>query len=309
MPLTILTTRPLPLPDMEIARKRVKWVVLGSKLETIPQEARVLLCTSLDPVNADLINHLPPSVKLIVNLGVGVDHIDLAAAQNRGIAVSNTPVVTEDTADLAFGLILAACRRIGQGDRFIRAGDWSESNPLPDMGMRVHGRTLGLIGYGHIGQAVAKRAQGFDMSIVYYTPRTTPGVYGNATAVASIEDLIVASDIVSLHLPLLPQTRHIIDADRLKLFKPGAVLINTSRGPLIDEKALARALKSGAIAAAGLDVFEHEPEVAAELLACDNVVLTPHIGSATHACRQDIFKRGISNIESFLTIGKPVDIA
>jgi glyoxylate reductase len=301
----LLTTRPLPLPEIEIDGQSVNWVAIED--QALPNHAIALVSTSLDAVDAKLIKRLPETVKLIANLGIGVDNIDLEAARSRGIAVSNTPVVTEDTADLSFALLLSACRKIGLNERFVRGGSWSDAAPMAAMGLRVHGATLGLVGFGKIAKAVARRAMGFEMKVLYYTPNTTPGEYGNAKAMASLDELVAASDIVSLHTPLLPETRHMIDAKRLQKFKPGAVLINAARGPLVDEIALAAALQSGHLGAAGLDVFEAEPNIHEVLLACETAVLTPHIGSATEACRRDIVMRGLQNIMAFFETGTPLD--
>ncbi|MEZ5697228.1 MAG: D-glycerate dehydrogenase [Sphingomonadaceae bacterium] len=298
----IATTRPLPLPEMELAGRQVRFV--HAEAGAVPDGAVALLSTAVDPVDAALISTLPDSVGLIANLGVGYDNIDLAAAAARGLLVSNTPVVTEDTADLAFALILAACRRVGQGERFLRAGKWNETG-TPPLGTRVHGAKLGIIGFGAIGQAVARRASGFGMTVLYHNRSRKP-VQANALSARYCKDLaelLAAADIVSIHAPLTEETRHLIDADALAACKPGAVLVNTARGPLVDEDALIAALETGHIAAAGLDVFSEEPSFPEALLAMEQVVLTPHIGSATAQCRTDMVQRGIANIAQFLETG------
>lgn len=266
---------------------------------------QILVATAVDRIDAEQIAGLPDSVQLIANIGVGVDNIDLDAAASRGIQVSNTPVVTEDTADLAMSLLLASCRRVPAAERVLRKGQWLEAGT----GMRVHGKTLGIIGFGAIGQAVAKRALGFDMQVCYWGPNRKVALEEQHQVqwCETLADLLAASDIVSLHCPLTEQTRHLINAQTLQQFKPGAVLINTGRGALVHEAALLDALQAGVLAAAGLDVFEFEPEVTPGLLALDNVVLTPHIGSATNECRIDMALRVYSNLQQFLAEGEPLD--
>lgn len=268
-------------------------------------DADIIVATAVDRVDAEMIAIFPGSVKLIANIGVGTDNIDLRAAAARGIQVSNTPVVTEDTADLAMALILATCRRVNVAERCLRGNQWLDAG----LGSRVHGKTLGIIGFGAIGQAVARRAKGFDMPLCYWGPRRKPEVEAATGAVwcDSLSSLLGRADIVSLHCPLNPATRHLIDAAALKQCKPGSVLINTGRGALVHEDALVDALKNGPLAAAGLDVFEFEPQVTPALLTMDNVVLTPHIGSATNECRIDMAMRLLANIEQFLTRGCPQD--
>lgn len=299
----VATTRPLPLPEMHIAGRQVRFV--HAEGGVVPAGAVALLSTAVDPVDAALIESFPDSVGLIANLGVGYDNIDLEAAAARSLEVSNTPVVTDDTADLAFALILAACRRVGEGERFLRAGRWREAGAPPPLGKRVHGATLGIIGFGAIGQAVARRASGFGMKVLYHNRSRKPAEANalGARYCADLAELLAASDIVSIHAPLTSETRHLIDVGALAACKPGAVLVNTARGPLVDEDALVAALQSGHIAAAGLDVFSEEPQVPAALLALEQVVLTPHIGSATAQCRTDMVQRGIANIASFLETG------
>lgn len=303
----IATSRPLPLPEMELAGQQVRFVhAAGGE---VPADAVAYLSTAVDPVDAALVSGLPESVGLIANLGVGYDNIDLGAAAARGLKVSNTPVVAEDTADLAFALILAACRRVGEGERFLRAGNWRADAPPPPVGVRVHGATLGIIGFGSIGQAVARRASGFGMTVLYHnrTENLNAAEALGAEFCGVLTDLLARSDIVSIHAPLTDATRGLIDAAALAACKPGAVLVNTARGPLVDEAALVDALESGHIAAAGLDVFAEEPAVPAALMAMEQVVLTPHIGSATAQCRADMVQRGIANIARFLETGEVID--
>jgi len=268
---------------------------------------RIVVATPADRIDAGFVEVLPPAVGLIASLGVGTDHIDLAAVRARGIAASNTPVVTEDTADLAMALLLAACRRVPQAGKRLRAGDWGGAQSIP--ATRVHGKTLGIVGLGAIGRAVARRAAGFGMPLRYWGPRRRPEAENETGArwCVSLEELLGSSDVVSLHCPLTGETHHLIDAARLAQFRRGAVLVNTGRGALVDEAALAAALASGQLGAAALDVFEAEPRVSPALLALDNAVLTPHIGSATVECRIEMALRVAANIEAFLAHGTPLD--
>jgi glyoxylate reductase len=241
-----------------------------------------LLCMIADRIDAEVLAHAP-TLKVIANNGVGFDHIDLAAATARGIVVTNTPgVLTGATADLAFALILATARRVVEGDRRAREGKFQYS-PFLFLGQDVSGKTLGLIGLGRIGQAVAKRAAGFDMRLIY-TSRTRLEPAAEQELHASyvpLDTLLREADFVSLHVPLTPQTRHLIGPRELALMRPSAYLINTSRGPVVDEAALVSALRQGRIRGAGLDVYEQEPELTPGLADLENVVLLPHIGSAT----------------------------
>lgn len=279
----------------------------GNPNAAVLNEANIYIATAVDPVPAALIENFPNSLGLIANIGVGTDNIDLAAAHARGIRVSNTPVVSEDTADLTLALLLATCRRLSVFERLLRDGDWNAAQA--QLGQRVHGKTLGIVGFGAIGQALARRAAGFDMNILYHGPNrkhAAEQLHG-ATYRTELNDLLAQSDIVSLHCALTPATRHILDATGLGRMKPGAFLINTGRGPLVDEAALVDALASGHLGGAGLDVFEFEPEVTPALRAFDNVTLLPHIGSATGECRQDMVLRALANIQSFADSGSVLD--
>ena len=247
-----------------------------------------------------------PRLRVVANVAVGVDNVDLAACRARGVVVTNTPdVLTEATADLAFGLLLAAARRIAEGDRLVRAGGFTGWTPTFMLGARVSGTTLGIVGMGRIGQAVARRARGFGMHVLYtqHTPLATPFEEG-ATFVAALDALLAASDSVSIHCPLTAATRHLFDAARLARMKRGSVLVNTARGAIVDEAALARALEDGPLAAAGLDVFEDEPRVHPALLTRSNVVLAPHIGSADRPTREAMAGKAIANVLEILA-GRP----
>ncbi len=241
-------------------------------------DAEILVVTYLDRVDDALLAGLP-ALRQVSSYGVGVNHLDLGAAARRGLVVTNTPdVVTDATADLAMALLLAAARRVCEGDRLIRAGGWRDAAPEFLLGREVTGKTLGIVGFGRIGQATARRAAGFGMRILYAAPRDA-GVAG-ATRVP-LDDLLSTSDFVSLHCPLSDSTRDLLSRERIARMKPGAVLVNTSRGPVVDEEALAEALEEGRLFAAGLDVFRDEPRVPERLRRAENVVLTPHVGSGT----------------------------
>lgn len=240
--------------------------------------AQVLVPTYLDRVDEPLLVALP-TVRHVASYGVGVNHIDVEACRRHGVMVTNTPgVLTAATADMAFGLLLAAARRIAGGDRLIRAGRWVEVDPGAFLGTEVSGKTLGIVGFGAIGRAVAQRAAAFDMRILYSSPREAdvPG----ARRVA-LDELLAESDFVSLHCPLTPETDNLMSRERIRRMRRGAVLVNTARGGVVDDSALAEALADGHLAAAGLDVFRDEPRVPAVYLGLENVVLTPHIGSGT----------------------------
>ena len=269
--------------------------------------ASVYLATGIDPVPAQLIERFPAGLGLIANIATGTDNIDLEAAAAKGLAVSNTPVVAEDTADLTMGLILATCRQMSFCERALRSGDWSLG--FNRLGARVHGKTLGIVGLGAIGQAVARRAAAFDMNLLYHGPSRKPEAE-QALGVQyrdSLEALLAEADIVSLNCPLTSQSRHLMNSATLQQMKPGAILVNTGRGPLVDEQALVAALASGHLGGAGLDVYEFEPEITPQLLEFDTVSLLPHIGGATTECRTDMALRAFANIQQYLAEGKPID--
>jgi glyoxylate reductase len=254
---------------------------------------------------------LPDSVKLIATISAGTQHIDVPAATQRGIYVSNTPdVVAEDTADLTVGLMISVCRRLIDLDNVVRRGDWQGfkvEDPL--CGLRVWGKTVGIIGLGGIGQAVAHRTRGFRMSVLYHNRKRnrTAEKEFEARYCPDLYELLALADIVSIHCPLTPQTQHLIDDRALAAMKPSSVLINTARGTVIDEDALIRALQNGVIAGAGLDVYKNEPEINPALIEMQNVVLSPHIGTATIEARDDMGFRVMENIEMFLATGEPKD--
>jgi glyoxylate reductase len=242
-----------------------------------------LLCTITDRIDAEVL-HRAPVLKVIANYGVGFEHIDIDEATRRGIPVTNTPgVLTETTADLAFALILATARRVVAGDQRVRQGKFQYWAPLLFLGQEVNGKTLGIIGMGRIGQAVARRAAGFGMKILYYSRTPLSPLEERELGASSqpIETLLREADFVTLHVPLTPHTRHLIGSRELELMKDSAILINTARGPVVDEAALVAALRQGRIRGAGLDVYEKEPELCPGLAELENVVLLPHLGSAT----------------------------
>lgn len=304
----LVTARPLPPAMMDaLARLGEVRVFDADNAATSLDGAVAWIGTAMDPAPADLIASFPASLGLIANIGVGIDNVDLAAAAAAGIQVSNTPVVTEDTADLTMALVLATLRRLGECERALREGDWTRGAAM--LGRRVHGTTLGIVGFGAIGQAVARRARGFDMQLIYHGPRRKPDAEADTGAAycETLEELLEQADVVSLTCPLSDATRHIINANSLAHMKSGAILINTGRGPLVHEEALVDALQTGRIGGAGLDVFEFEPQVTPALTSLDNVVLLPHIGSATGECRADMASRMLANLQAFLDSGQVLD--
>ena len=275
------------------------------------QGCRILVCTLGDSVDAATIDALTPTCGLIANFGAGVDHIDVAYAKAQKIRVSNTPsVLTEDTADVTLALLLAVPRRLGEAAQAIRQNTWQGWNPTYMLGHRVAGKTLGIVGLGRIGQAVARRARGFGLHVQYYQRQrlheTVEKELG-VTYVPSLDAMLPSLDFLTLHCPHTSETHHLMNAQRLALMKPTAYLINTARGALLDESALIEALEAGRIAGAGLDVFEHAPAVPEALKALPNVVLLPHISSATLESRHEMGERVIINIQSFLDGHQPPD--
>ena len=239
-----------------------------------------------------------PDVRILCNIAVGYNNVDTEAASRLGILVTNTPgVLTETTADFAWTLLMAAARRVVEGDNFARSGQWKAWGLQMLLGHDIYGKTLGIVGFGRIGQAVAKRAAGFNMSIQFFDTQPVPAsVIPEGVKTVDLETLLSTSDFISLHVPLLPETHHLLNEKTFAQMKQNCIVVNTSRGPVIDEEALARALKSGRIAAAGLDVFEREPEIAPELLKLQNVVLAPHIASASRETRLKMCMMAAENL-------------
>ncbi len=274
-------------------------------------KADVLVPTVTDRIDKALIDGLGANVKLIANFGVGVDHVDLAAAAKRGITVTNTPgVLTEDTADMTMALLLAAPRRLGEGERLVRSGGWIGWSPTFMIGHRVTGKRLGIVGMGRIGQAVARRARGFAMSIHYHNRNRVHAETEaelEATWWDNLDQMLGHMDFVSINCPHTSETHHLLNAERLDLLQSHAVIVNTARGEIIDEAALGQRLAAGKIAAAGLDVYEREPAIEEALLGLDNVVLAPHLGSATAEGRVAMGEKVLINIKTFVDGHPPPD--
>lgn len=275
------------------------------------QGSDVLVPTVTDRIDGEMIAAAGDRLGLIANFGAGIEHIDLAAARTRKIIVTNTPgVFTDDTADLTLMLILSVPRRLGEGSRLVRDGKWTGWAPTAMLGRCVGGKRLGIVGMGRIGQAVAHRARAFGMEVVYHNRHRLPSsietMFG-ARYEADLDRLFAESDIVSLHCPASPATRQLVNAERLAAMKPGAYLINTARGDLIDEEALIEALQSGHLAGAGLDVFAREPAVDPRLIALPNVITLPHLGSATIEGRAHAGEKVIANIRFWIDGHRPPD--
>jgi glyoxylate reductase len=281
------------------------------ELEIAVKAADVLVPTVTDKIDADLIAKAGSQLRLIASFGTGVDHIDLAAAKARGITVTNTPgVLTEDTADVTMALILAVPRRIAEGDALARSGQWRGWSPTGMLGHRINGKRLGIVGMGRIGEAVARRARGFGLSVHYHNrkpvhPETEAEL--EATYWESLEQMLARVDIVSVNCPHTPATNHLLSRERLSLMQRSAYLVNTSRGEVVDEVALADLLMQRNIAGAGLDVYSSEPEIPAGLRDLPNVVLLPHIGSATIEGRLQMGDKVIINVQTFWDGHTPPD--
>jgi glyoxylate reductase len=316
-PLVIVTRK---LPDaietrmMELFDTRLNLAdtpLSQAELIEAVKQADVLVPTVTDRIDAGVLSQAGPRLKLIASFGTGVDHIDLKTARQRGIIITNTPgVLTEDTADMTMALILAVPRRLAEGERLVRSGKWTGWGPTSMLGHRIWGKRLGIVGMGRIGTAVARRARGFGLAIHYHNRRRVhPDLEAEleATYWESLDQMLARMDIVSINCPHTPATYHLLSARRLKLMLPHAYIVNTSRGEVIDENALARMIERGEIAGAGLDVFEHEPAVNPKLLRLDSVVLLPHMGSATLEGRIDMGEKVIINIKTFADGHNPPD--
>jgi len=279
---------------------------------TVFQQADVVVPTVTDNIDRNIIEAAGPQLKLIANFGTGIDHIDIEAAKHKGIIVTNTPgVLTEDTADMTMALILASARRIIEGAIMIREGRWKGWSPTLLLGRRLGGKRLGIIGMGRIGQAVAQRARGFGLSIHYHNrKRVHPEIESEleATYWESLDQMLARMDIVSVNCPHTPATYHLLSARRLNLLQPHALLINTARGEIIDETAMVKLLSEGKISSAGLDVYEHEPDINAELLTLSKPVLLPHVASATLEGRIAMGERVLVNVKSFIDGHTPPDL-
>ncbi len=315
----VVVTRRLPTAVEERLRRQFEARLNGddhafsiAELEEALRTADALLPTVTDRLTAQVLGAQPLRTRIIANYGVGFNHIDTAAAQAHGLIVTNTPdVLTDDTADEAILLLLMVARRGGEGERHVRSGAWIGWRPTHMLGTRVRGKTLGLIGLGRIGRAVAQRARhGLGMRVIFHDPFPPPAQVLSelgAEPRGSVDAVLREADFVSLHSPATPETRHLIDARRLGLMKRSAFLINNARGDIVDETALAAALKQGTIAGAGLDVFEREPTVTPDLLTMENVVLLPHLGSATEETRVAMGLRALENLTAFFAGAPPRD--
>jgi len=280
------------------------------QLQDALRSADAILPTVTDKFTAEVLATEPLQARLLANFGVGFNHIDVIAARARGLSVSNTPdVLTDATADIAMILLLTVARRTGEGERHLRAGQWTGWRPTHMIGTQVSGKTLGLIGMGRIARAVARRAHhGFGMKVLFhdpFPPSPQEAAALGAEGLGSLDEVLERSDFVSLHCPATPETRHLMNAERFGRMRKTAFLINTARGDVVDEAALVTALQSGQIAGAGLDVFEREPVVTPALLTMENVVLLPHLGSATRETRAAMGMRALENLRLFFS-GKPL---
>jgi len=308
---TVVVTRRLPSEveeeltrDFDAKLNRDDRPLGSTGLQDALRTADAVLCTVTDRIDAEVLSADPLRTRILANFGVGFNNIDINAAQSRGLTVTNTPdVLTEATADLAMTLLLMVSRRAGEGERHVRSGAWTGWRPTHMLGTQVSGKTLGLIGMGRIARAVARRAhQGFGMRILFHDP--FPPSAPEAAALGAepretAEQVLEESDFVSLHCPATPETHHLMNRERLARMRRSAFLINTARGDVVDEAALVDALADGTIAGAGLDVYEHEPQVRPELLGMENVVLLPHLGSATQETRVAMGRRALENLRLF----------
>ncbi|MBW4961101.1 D-glycerate dehydrogenase [Sulfitobacter sp. CW3] len=317
-PLSVVVTRRLP----EVVEKRLSELfkvtlreddtpMTRAELGEAMKTADILVPTVTDEIDAALLGQAGDQLKLIANYGAGVDHIDVTTARQRGILVSNTPgVLTDDTADMTMALILAVTRRMSEGMAQMQSGDWKGWAPTALLGGRVSGRRLGILGMGRIGQAVARRAAAFGMQVHYHNRRRLrPEVEEalGATYWESLDQMVARMDVLSINCPHTPSTFHLMNARRLKLMKPDAVIVNTSRGEVIDENALTRMLRAGELQGAGLDVYEHGTDINPRLRELDNVVLLPHMGSATLEGRIEMGEKVIINIKTFEDGHRPPD--
>ena len=315
---TVIVTRKLP----DVIQTRMKELfdarlnesdrpMSEEELVEAMQTADVLVPTVTDRLSRTVIEQAGDQLRLLANFGTGVDNIDLRAAQEKGIIVTNTPgVLTEDTADMTMALILSVPRRLTEGERVMRVGDWSGWGPTSMLGHRIWGKRLGIVGMGRIGTAVARRAMGFGLAVHYHNRRPVqPDVERQleATYWDSLDQLLRHMDIISVNCPHTPATYHLLSRRRLALLQPHAYIVNTSRGEVIDEDALAELIAAGRIGGAGLDVFEHEPAVNPRLLNLDNVVLLPHMGSATIEGRRDMGEKVLVNVKAFVDGHTPPD--
>lgn len=298
---------PLEAAGFEVNHRDVDAPASAEEIIEIASGAAGLFCLLTERID-DAVLAACPELRVVANMAVGFDNIDVPAATARGVRVTNTPdVLTEATADLAWGLLLAAARRLGEGDRLVRAGEWGGWRPTELLGQRVGGATLGIFGMGKIGAAIARRGRGFAMPILYTNRSRSPEIEAETGATwVPFDELLARSDFISVNAPLTDETRHAFSSDQFAAMKPTAVLVNTARGPLVDEAALVTALGAGEIFSAGLDVFEREPELAAGLAGLENVVMAPHLGSSTTEARGAMVSLACENIVRVLGGEEPV---
>lgn len=295
---------PLDRPDVELVTRDDDVPYTHDELVALAGDVDAIVCLLTDRVDAEVLRAGAPRLRAVANVAVGYDNVDVTTATELGVIVCNTPgVLDETTADVAFLLVLAASRLASEAEADLRAGRWPGWGINQYLGRDVHGATLGIVGYGRIGQAVARRAAGFGMQVLHHARNDV----GEPGYVPELDALLAESDVVSLHVPLTPETRHLIGARELARMKDTAVLVNTARGPVVDEEALADALERGTIFAAGIDVFEHEPTVHPRLLAAPRAVLLPHIGSASFATRTRMARMAAAAVVSVLAGERPAN--
>ncbi|MBA3389107.1 MAG: D-glycerate dehydrogenase [Rubrobacter sp.] len=312
MPEKVLVTREVPASGLRVLESFDVTVLHErpperDELLDAVRDASGILSTATEKVDGEVMDAAGESLKVVANMAVGYDNVDVEEAAERGVLVTNTPgVLDETTADVAFMLLLAAARRLGEGERLLRAGRWEWWGPKQLLGQDVWGKKLGIIGFGRIGQSVARRAKGFGMEILYHNRSRNPEVEKELDArYLELDELLETADFISIHTPLTGETRHLIGAEEFEKMKPEAILVNTSRGPVVDEAALADALENRRIFAAGLDVYEAEPDVHPKLLDLENAVLAPHIGSASVQTRDRMAVLAAENIVAVLSGEEP----
>jgi glyoxylate reductase len=309
----VVVAQPLPSAGLEPLRERFETVVVGPRpsrtdlLRTVEGAAAIVADPTV-PVDAGVLDAAGPQLRVVANFAVGYDNIDLEACRERGVIVTNTPdVLTNATAELTLALTLAAARGLGRAERILRAGAWTGWEPVQFLGRELADSAIGIVGIGRIGSRVAELLQGFGGRLLYSSRHARPELESSlGLDRRSLDDLLAEADIVTLHLPLDSDTRHLIDAEAFDRFKPGAILVNTARGGLVDTAAMIAALRSGRLGGAALDVFENEPEVPPELVAMENVVLAPHIGSATEPARNGMATLVAENVIAVLEGGEPI---
>lgn len=309
----VVVARRLPAAGLEVLRERfeVDEGTLDLDLDLLRSRvagAAALVADPTVPVDVALLDAAGPDLRIVANFAVGYDNVDLAACRERGVSVTNTPdVLTNATAELTLALMLATARRLGEAERLLRAGRWTGWDPGALLGRELAHSTIGIVGLGRIGSRVAELLSGFGARLLYAAQRPRPALEVSlGLERRKLADLVGESDVVTLHVPLVADTRHLVNASLLERFRPGSILINTSRGGVVDTSALARALTAGPLGGAGLDVYEDEPRVPAELIELDNVVLLPHIGSATDRTRNAMAKLAADNVVAVLGGGAPL---